>query len=157
MKTACVINLENKTIKIDYAPDAKRLILDFMLEGTKNKKYNFRNVRFGYQLQVRDGDIIEKTWPIEGISFTRATPGIITSEDIKLTIDTDYKLLVWYEREGYRATDVAIFNSGKPYKEYDSMIWNEETEEWDYAKPYPEDAFYPHVWDEESLEWVEAE
>lgn len=153
MKTACLIDLENKNITIEGGHEAKRLIVDFMVVGEEDQKYDFKGVSFGYQIQKDGGEIIEETWPIHGIRFGKLSPGIITSADIPLEIDTDYKLLVWYTRGTYRHHDIKMFNSGRPYRAYDSMVWNEETEEWDMLKPYPEDAKEPMFWNEENLEW----
>jgi hypothetical protein len=153
MKTACLIDLANKNITIEGGNEAKRLIIDFVVVGEEDQKYNFKDVSFGYQLQINNEEIVEESWPIPGIKFGKLAPGIITSADIQLQVDTDYKLLVWYTRDIYRHSDTRIFNSGKPYKAYDSMVWNAETEEWDMLKPYPKDAKEPMRWDEENLEW----
>ena len=153
MKTACLIDLANKNITIEGGHEAKRLIIDFIVVGEEDKKYDFKEVSFGYQLQKNGGEIVEETWPIPGIKFGKLAPGIITSADIKLEVDTDYKLLVWYTRDIYRHSDMKMFNSGRPFKAYDSMVWNEKTEEWDILKPYPEDAKEPMFWNEEKLEW----
>lgn len=153
MKTACLIDLENKNIKIDLGYEAKRLIIDFVVAGEDGSQKDFKDVRFGYQLQKDNEEIVEDSWPIPGIKFGKLSPGVITSADVKLNIDTDYRLLVWYERDTYRHTDLAIFNSGRPYKMYDSMVWNKETEEWDMLKPNPEDGENHYVWNEEKLEW----
>jgi hypothetical protein len=153
MKTTCLINLENKNITIEGGHEAKRLIIDFVVVGDEDKKYDFKQVSFGYQLQKNNDEIVEESWPIPGIKFGKLSPGAITSADIKLEVDTDYKLLVWYTRDIYRHSDFKMFNSGRPYKAYDSMVWNEEIEEWDMLKPYPEDATEPMFWNEEKLDW----
>jgi hypothetical protein len=157
MKTACLIDLANKNITIEGGNEAKRLIIDFVVVGEEDQKYNFKDVNFGYQLQINNGEIVEESWPIPGIKFGKLAPGIITSADIELEIETDYKLLVWYTRDIYRHSDTKIFNSGRPYKAYDSMVWNEEIEEWDMLKPYPEDSTGPMFWNEEKLDWVEID
>jgi len=153
MKTACLIDLANKNITIEGEHEAKRLIIDFIVVGEEGEKYDFKQVNFGYQLQKNNDEIVEESWPIPGIKFGKLAPGIITSADIKLEVDTDYKLLVWYTRDIYRHSDIKIFNSGRPYKAYDSMIWNEEAEEWDMLKPYPEGSTEPMIWNEDKLEW----
>ena len=153
MKTLCLINLEDNTIKIDQGHEAKRLIIDFAIDGKKEKKYSCTDLDFGYQLQINNDQIIEESWPIPGIRFAELQPDIVTSADIKLKVDTDYKLLCWFTKDGIRETAMAIFNSGRPFKAYDSMVWNEETEEWDMFKPYPEDDENYYVWNEEKLEW----
>ena len=152
MKTQCLIDLANNNITIEGGNEAKRLIIDFIAVGEEGQKYDFKDVSFGYQLQKGE-EIVEESWPIPGIRFGKIAPGIITSADIKLDIDTDYKLLVWYERQIYRHTDVKLFNSGRPFKAYDSMVWNAETEEWDMLKPYPDDIENFYEWNEEKLEW----
>jgi len=153
MRTACFIDIENKSITLEGSHEAKRLIIDFVVAGEEGKKYNFKNVSFGYQIKENNDEIREESWPIEGVKFGSMSPGLITSADIKLEIDTDYKLLVWYTRDIYRHSATKIFNSGRPWKEYDSMVWNAETEEWDMLKPYPEDSTEPMIWNEDKLEW----
>ena len=153
MKTACLIDLENKNITLEGGYEAKRLIIDFIAVGEDDQKYDFKNVSFGYQIQKNGGEIVEESWPVPGIKFGKLPPGGITSADIKLEIDTHYKLLVWLTQGTHRQTDIRIFNSGKPFKAYESMIWNEEEEDWEMLKPYPEDATEPMVWNEEILEW----
>jgi hypothetical protein len=153
MKTACLIDLANNNITIEGGHEAKRLIIDFVVVGEENKKYDFKDVSFGYQIQKNNDEIVEESWPIPGIRFGEMSSGIITSADIKLEVDTDYKLLVWYTRDIYRHHDIKIFNSGRPFKMYDSMVWNEDSEEWEMLKPYPEDAIDFMVWNEEKLDW----
>jgi hypothetical protein len=153
MKTACLIDLANNNITIEGGHEAKRLIIDFVVAGEEGQSYDFKDVNFGYQIQKNNDEIVEESWPIPGIKFGKLSPGIITSADIKLEVDTDYKLLVWYTRDIYRHSDTKLFNSGRPFKAYDSMVWNEETEEWEMLKPYPEDNENYYIWNEESLEW----
>jgi len=153
MKTTCLIDIENKNITIEGGHEAKRLIIDFVVAGEEGKKYDFKDVSFGYQLQKNNDEIVEESWPIPGLRFNKFSPGLITSADIKLDIDTDYKLLVWYTRQIYRHSDIKMFNSGKPHKDFESMVWNEEIEEWEMLKPYPENASEPMFWNEENLNW----
>jgi hypothetical protein len=153
MKMQCSIDLENNKILLDGSWDAKRVILDFVTIGDPNKKINLKNLKFGYQLQKNGKEITEESWPIAGVTFAEASPGIITSADISLSIDQDYKLLVWYTNGLNRHTDVKIFNSGKPFKMYDSMVWDEQIEEWQFPVPYPKNTEKPLVWDEESISW----
>jgi hypothetical protein len=153
MKIQCLIDQTNNNITIQGSHEAKRLIIDFVVVGEEGKRYDFKNLSFGYQLQKNNDHTIEESWPIQGIRFGKLSPGVITSADIKLEIDTDYRLLVWYTNGSERQSDVKIFNSGRPYKAYDSMVWNEKTEDWDMLKPYPENVYSLYTWNEEKLEW----
>lgn len=154
----CSIDTKNHKIKIEGSQDPKNLVLDFIIEGKDGEKVNLKNVSFGYQLESNDKVIFEDSWPVRGIRFAEVGVGSITSVRKDLKIDTDYRLLVWYASEDHRDADAKIFNTGKPFKEYDSMVWNDETEEWEYLKPYPEvssDEPISYFWNEEILDWEE--
>jgi hypothetical protein len=154
MQTNCLIDIINKSIQIEPYSESKRLIVDFILVGEEYKKYDCSELDFGYQLMENNDYILQQeSWPGEGVRYALLQPGIITSGDIKLKIDTDYTLLCWLSLRGFRETALYKFNSGKPFRPYDSMVWNEETEEWDMPKPYPEDEENYYVWNEERLDW----
>jgi hypothetical protein len=156
MKTQCLIDPKNNNITIQLGYEAKRLIIDFAAAGKEDEQVDFGDIHFGYQLQVGDSEILEESWPIEGVRFGKLSPGVITSADIPLNIDTNYKLLVWYTKGIYRHSDVVLFNSGKPFKGYESMVWNKDIEEWEMLKPYPEEKGFVYIWNEEDLEWQKA-
>ena len=157
MKMSCLIDVENRKINIEGSPSSKRLILDFVLVNSHGQKSNFKNIKFGYQLQKSNDEIIEESWPVQGLVFGYLDPGTITSADQELEIDTNYKLLVWYTEGDYRNTEVTTFNTGLPEKAFESMVWNEQTKDWDMLKPYPIDAKEAVFWDEDILEWVDID
>ena len=153
MKTFASIDVEQNTITLDGEQEHNQIILDFVLLGEKDKRYDLRKVSFGYQLMSGDQMISEKSWPFPRMRFSGHQPGGLTADKVELTIDTDYKLLVWYAKENIRDTDTILFNTGKPPKAFDSMIWNEELEEWEFIKPYPYEKEHRQIWNEEKLDW----
>jgi hypothetical protein len=149
----CLIDINKKEISLHGEFDAKRLILHFVAGGEPGEKLSFKNVRFGYQIQKNGQEIVEESWPIKGVTFDKLGPGPITTADITLSTDTEYRLLVWYTSGKERYTEIKTFNSGRPFKAYESMIWNKEFEDWQMVVPYPEDATEPQTWNEETLSW----
>jgi len=153
VQTECLIDVANNGFDVAWGYESKRLIIHFILTGEEQKQFNLKNLSFGYRLEKEGREVIENSWPMKPLKFGVFTPGTITSADIDLTIDTDYSLVVWCQYGEYEASQVKKFNTGKPFRAYDSMVWNEETEEWDMLKPYPEDATEPMFWNEEKLDW----
>ena len=152
------LDKKEKTIKLKGDPDANFLLLTFLIIGNKGEKVDLKDMRFGYQLKSGNDVLLEQEWPPRGIRFAEHDPVAITVVNEKIKLSTDYQLLVWYSEGDYRAADTVFFNSGMPPKEYDSMVWDEETEQWDYLKPYPEvkeDEIVRYFWNEEILDWEE--
>lgn len=152
MKTQCLIDVENKTIELVVAHESNRLVIDFIAVQGKEEKCNFKDVNFGYQIQKNGKEIIENSWPAKGTAFSKFAPGLITSEELMITPESEYKLLVWYTKKDYRTTDVKMFNSLRPEKAYESMVWNETEKRWEMLKPMPEDG-KDYFWEEENLSW----
>jgi len=153
MHTVCLIDVENDTFSVDLNHESKRMILDFALDGDPGTKINLKDVSFGYKITDDKGNVKEESWPVEPLKLGVLSPGTITSADIALSIETDYEIYCWYQNKENRQEKTLKFNSDRPYKEYDSMVWNEKTEEWDMLKPYPTDTDEPMVWNEEKLQY----
>jgi len=154
----CLIDVDNNQISLEGETDAKNLFVGFVIDSKQHEKLNLKNISFGYQLKNDKGVVLESSWPIFGMRFGIQKPGQITSVSEKININTDYTLLVWYEDGIHRETAVEKFNSGLPFKEYESMVWNEKREDWDMLKPYPEvegDEPIRYFWNEEILDWEE--
>jgi hypothetical protein len=156
MKTACLIDVEKNEIRLEGGNEAKRLIIDFLIVGKKNQKYSLQDLSFGYVLYKDNKELEQNSWPVPGIKFGQMAPGIITSTDIKLQIETDYKLYTWFFRDGKKFSAAREFNSERPPKLLNSMVWNESLEEWEMLKPYPKGKGF-HFWNEEKLEWEKPE
>lgn len=154
MSASCIVDLNKKTIEFTGYHESKKILINFIFSGKEGKRINSKGVRFGYELYQENKQIAKQSWPVPGVAFNKIYSGLITSAEINTKIDTNYELVVWYTHKTYAKSRVIKFNSGKPFKAYDSMVWNKETEEWDMLKPYPEDATGPMFWDEEKLNWV---
>jgi hypothetical protein len=156
MKTLIFINPETKSMKVNFGFDAKRLIVDFIADKEDDLGVDFKEVEFGYQIQAEGEDVVEESWPMPKTRYGKFKPKfIITSADVQLKTDCNYRVLFWCEIGKHRISETRTFNSGRPVKIYDSMVWNKETEEWDMLKPYPENSKVPMFWSEDKLEWQE--
>jgi hypothetical protein len=113
MKTTCTMDIKNNSIFLEGGFEPKRLIVDFFVAGKEGELVDFSEVSFGYQLQKIGEKIEESSWPLSGTRFQGVAPGLLTSADVKLDPNCDYRLLAWYSQKQYRAAVVKFFNSEK--------------------------------------------
>ncbi len=153
------INIDrlNKKIEITGNPDAKKIfinfkIVDFDILKPRPKEVDISNLSFGYKLTREDGLHFSQFFPPLGVRPLATKHDLINSFDVDLMVETEYRLKVWVEFEGITLIEKKIFNTGLPNKTYQSMIWNTETQDWDFAKKYPQDGKI-YRWNEEKIDW----
>ena len=154
MKTECLINLDTQEIKVNLGHEHDRLLIDFYLDGADGYKYNLENVSFGYRLEEDNAEAREESWPAPGIKFGKIVGNsLLTSANLKLTVDQNYRLTLWCTFDDQQKFVARNFYNPIPFKAFDSMIWNEEMQDWEHPKPYPEDNKTLYVWDENKMDW----
>jgi len=154
MKTIALVNSIKDTISLSGEQHYHCIILEFVVED-EGARQDFRKVSFGYSLKQGSSVISEDAWPYKGMRFGGYNNGAITSVKIELEMETDYELTVWYKKQDVYREKILNFNSGRPPKRFESMIWNEEKKDWDFVKPYPENTEKEYIWNEEKLDWEE--
>lgn len=140
-------------------PDAKRMLLNFVVKDfdqivPRPEEVSVRGISLGYSLSSNGKEVSSDSFPPKGIKPSTTKYHLLNTFDLSLKLETEYSLHVWVRHNDKLFTLQKDFNSGLPAKTYKSMIWDEKIEDWEFAKPYPQDG-KAYSWDEEAVEWKE--
>ena len=112
---------------------------------------DFDNLSFGFSLRAGEEILFETSYPEEGTVYIRTDQQYVSSDYVRLPLDTRIDFDVWAENGGVLFESGVSFYVPKPPKPYPSWVWDEVSWSPPHLPPY--DGF-EYFWDESIKEWA---
>ena len=156
MKIVCTMNLDKNELDINNLFDEeKEIIVEFHTKSRK-KTVDLEEIKFGYSFFEEKKELGSNSWPIPGVKLGITETGPLTGAIYPAKANNNYTLKAWMEYKEKKSTKRFSFKKDRPPPKYESMVWNEDEQEWQMLKPHPSDIHTYYVWNEKNLNWDAA-
>lgn len=142
--------VEQWTIEIiDLQPEQNSLEFVFISE---NRYADLTDCQFGFCLESNGQILKSSKLPPEGVKYFQIanTPWFI--DDFSLIVGQEYKLSVYITSSQTSRESQITFMGPKPIQPFPSWTWRDN--QWNAPKEKPDG---PHIWDEQTQQWEQAE